>query len=264
MKPANLILFILAITLSSCNRTPSNQLWLYTNSQNAEAKMDEILSPVSFLWLAADGSYTRDFGKYEQGTWKKNDDTLLLLGRNGGSTSYIMIADKKVMRLYESESAFFTFQHKPLDETDVSANPFLPEYNLWRIKPEQRENDSLIIKRLINHCRFWEVYFNWGIENELATVDVRSLPTPLKIYSNGFTLKPVQRKWAKYFYDDNDALRSNEILEDVIRNNKFKWESVDHKYKMFKSVFQQLQEYLVNYSVRMVKHKKTARPRSLS
>ena len=32
-------------------------------------------------------------------------------------------------------------------------------------------------------------YFNWALDNELTTVDVRSTPTPIKIYGNGFTIK---------------------------------------------------------------------------
>ena len=46
-----------------------------------------------------------------------------------------------------------------------------------------------IRKRLYDHCQFWESYFKWAQDKKLDIVDVRSNPTPIKIYGNGFGLK---------------------------------------------------------------------------
>lgn len=252
MKRLNLIPFAVFCLFVSCNNTAPNQLWLFSSLHNPDVRLEESFSPVSFLWLSTNGNYSRDFGTYEYGTWKKSGDSLFLTDSENKTSAFSMIADKKVLRLSVSEHTFFTFNYHPLNDNDSTANPFLPEYNKWRIKAATQENDSSLVERLANHCKFWEIYFTWAEKNELPSIDVRSLPTPIKIYSNGFTLKPVTKKWAKYFFDEKDAWRSNEILEDIIRNNKINWPSGDRKYAMFISAFRQMQTFLRDYSTRIV------------
>ena len=104
-----------------------------------------------------------------------------------------------------------------------------------------------IKKRLRNHCSFWVSYFKWALENEMTTVDVRSTPTPIKIYGNGFTIKPFHELpdiWKSYFYDSSDCARSNAILEELVRTHTIAWAHTDNKYKMFISAFQQMQQFL--------------------
>jgi hypothetical protein len=204
----------LFVSCSQAGKEQRGQLWIFSNANTGSGNVEEKLSPVSFLWLAKNGSYTRDFGNFEHGSYKKAGDSLILLNDEGKTSSYSL------------------------------ANPFLPAYNKWRIKPSSKENDKLITERLINHCSFWQAYFTWAYRNEIPSIDVRSLPTPIKIYSNGFTLKPVTKKWAKYFFDNEDAFRSNQILEDIIRNNKIVWPETIEKYTLFISAFQQMQVFL--------------------
>jgi hypothetical protein len=242
----------LLIACSDEKKQQQGQLWIISDANIGTDDLEENLTPVSFLWLSKNGSYTRDFGKFEVGSYKKVDDSLILLNSEGKATSYIMSSNEKLLRLTVNPTTIFTFESTPLNETDSAANPFLPVYNKWRIKPESKENDHQIIDRLVNHCNFWQAYFTWASKNQLPSVDVRSLPTPIKIYSNGFTLKPVTKKWAKYFFDKEDAFRSNEILEDIIRKNKITWPQTDEHYKLFISAFQQMQVLLYEYNVRKV------------
>ena len=179
-------------------------------------------------------------------------DSLILTNETGTATAYEMSSNQNILRLSPEPLTIFTFEANPLNENDTKANPFLYDYNRWRIKPSAKENDTLLISRLINHCKFWEAYFTWASSNKIPSIDVRSLPTPIKIYSNGFTLKPVSKKWMKYFYDKEDAFRSNELLEEIIRNNKIIWPETEEKYELFISAFGQLQQFLKEYSVRKV------------
>jgi hypothetical protein len=234
----------LFVSCSEARKEQRGQLWIFSSANIGTGNLDEKLSPVSFLWLAKNGSYTRDFGNFEHGSYKKAGDSLILLNNEGKTTSYIMSSNEKLLRLTLNPTTIFTFESTPLNESDSLANPFLPVYNKWRIKPSAKESDKLITERLINHCSFWQAYFTWAYKNEIPSIDVRSLPTPIKIYSNGFTLKPVTKKWARYFFNNEDAFRSNEILENVIRNNKIVWPETKEKYALFISAFQQLHVFL--------------------
>jgi len=80
------------------------------------------------------------------------------------------------------------FESLPLSANETE-DPFSGYNNKWRQPATHKESDGEIRARLYNHCQFWETYFTWALKNELQTVDVRSTPTAIKIYGNGFTLK---------------------------------------------------------------------------
>ena len=137
------------------------------------------------------------------------------------------------------------FESQPAAFKIVRENPFVKENNLWRIPPGKKENDAEIKNRLLNHLKFWELYFKWALENNIQSIDVRSMPTLIKIYGNGLELKPynaLPKKWISYFYDEEDCRKANGLIEDVLRNENIAWPHTDNKYKAFISVFQQLQQ----------------------
>lgn len=104
-----------------------------------------------------------------------------------------------------------------------------------------------IRKRLYNHCQFWEAYFRWALDKGLNTVDVRSTPTPIKIYGNGFALKPTEdlpAEWVNCFYDANDCRKASDMIRDIFQHKTIAWAQTDNKFKMFLSAFQQLQTLL--------------------
>jgi hypothetical protein len=85
------------------------------------------------------------------------------------------------------------------------------------------------------------------MDNEFSSVDVRSTPSPVKIYGNGFIIKPfgdLSAAWKSYFYDSADCAKANEMLVDIVHKNNIAWAHTDNKYKMFISAFQQMQQIL--------------------
>lgn len=249
MRTLNFIFIAATVLLASCGSKKGKlaHTWFYTYSYEGADRRKDSLTPVSFLQLNEDGSYTKDFGKFDYGKWDAKDDKAISLTSETGQSSqleYQFISGTE-LQLITGKNSVANFESPKLAKTKV--NPFSKENNLWRIPATKPESNEEIKKRLHNHCRFWEQYFIWALETKLATVDVRSTPTSIKIYGNGFGLKPMEdlpRTWVSYFYDTADCRKANEQLLYIFKHENIAWAKTDNKYKMFIGAFQQLQQYL--------------------
>jgi hypothetical protein len=247
MKRFWLAAFILTIIFAGCQSSPEKgiaRLWLYTH-YNGDIKPAHII-PTSFLMIQPDGKYVRDFGTFEAGDWELKNDQLMLYVNRRLSGSYFARVGGKNLMLTTGDGTVLNFESKPVEQTDA-ANPFSINNNQWRIKAAQKENDTLLMKRIVNHVKYWEAYFTWAFDNNLKSVDVRSTATPIKIYGNGLTLKKFKdlpRAWIDLFYDEEDCKRANDLFETKIKAMTIAWPQTDNKYKMFISAFQQLHDNL--------------------
>ena len=243
------LLLVFSFVILGCQNEKSrlSKLWFYTFSDPG-SKRDTLLSPASFLLLQEDGAYTRDFGAFEYGSWKIKDNDILLTSHSGvkRNFSYSRTGINSIkLSLKDGQKA--NFESMPVPSKEDGPNPFSTDLNLWRIPPLEKESNEQIRKRLLNHCKFWEAYFSWALANELATVDVRSTPTNIKVYGNGFGLKPLNElpsTWKAVFYDEDDCAKANEVVRNIFQNKTIAWAKTDNKYKMFISAFQQMQQYL--------------------
>ena len=195
MKPLlySLLLLFAAATGCSLLVNPLPKLWFFTFGTGTPNGKDSLLSPASFLELRPDGSYTRDFGVFEYGTWLKKDHQLILTSQDHQKTSYpLTLPSAGEMQLTLSGDYVASFESQVIPSLRDKQDPFSVYNNHWRIPATHKESDMEIRKRLYNHCQFWEAYFRWALDKGLNTVDVRSTPTPIKIYGNGFALKPTE------------------------------------------------------------------------
>lgn len=239
---------LLAAALGACNfkSTSLEKVWLYTHSSSAASTRDTLLTPASFLLLNEDGSYTKDFGAFEYGAWERQEMQLMLTNQQG-QTSILEFTPtgKKELQLRAKNGSIANFESQRLPASEN--NPFSKENNAWRIRAAKKETDKEIRSRLLNHCRFWETYFTWALDNELSSIDVRSTPTLIKIYGNGFAIKPFDElpaSWKAYFFDEEDCRKANEQLTAIFQQQNIAWPRTQNKYKMFIGAFQQLQQYL--------------------
>jgi hypothetical protein len=253
-------LILLLITGSGCMllNDPLPHLWFFTYSQGGET--DSTLNPSSFLELRKDGTYTRDFGRFDYGTWVYKDKQLSLNNRVNGIVRInvfpVSNLSSKEMQLDLGAGRTGYFESQPLTAatspsaataSNFAEDPFSGQNNQWRIPATRKENEEQIKKRLYDHCQFWEAYFIWALKNELSTVDVRSTPTAIKIYGNGFGLKPFEElpgRWKDCFYDTADCRKASDIIQDIFQHRTIAWAHTDNKYKLFISAFQQLKRYL--------------------
>jgi hypothetical protein len=244
-----LTLIFVTIVLAGCQSPQQkiSKIWLYTHySGNVEQAG---FSPTSFLLLKPDGSYTKDFGHFESGKWNLEKDKLVLYKNKQQAESYKAVTDGKILQLTQDNKELVNFESAPIKMESDNENPFSLNNNKWRLMATSKENDEQLKARLINHCKFWEVYFTWALNNNLSTIDVRSTASPIKIYGNGFTIKPVSdlpKAWVNIFNSNEDCTRANQIMENVVKKNSIAWAQTDNKYKMFIGAFQQLQRHLKN------------------
>jgi len=243
-------IFCLVAATSGCSLliNPLPKIWFYTYGTGTPNGKDSLLSPASFLELRPDGSYTRDFGAFEYGTWLKKDHQLILTSHDHQKTSYpLTLPSAGEMQLALTGGYRASFEGHAIPSLQQKQDPFSVVNNQWRIRATQKESEKEIRQRLFNHCQFWEAYFRWALDKDLTTVDVRSTPTLIKIYGNGFTLKPADdlpAEWVSCFYDAEDCQKASEIIRTIFEHKTIAWAQTDNKFKMFLSAFQQLQNYL--------------------
>jgi hypothetical protein len=239
--------FLFLLTLTGCifPVKPGSHVWFYTFGTGPGT---DTLTPVSFLELRPDGSFSQDFGSFAYGRWEQKDQQLFLTNQQHKTFIYtISNLASKEMALVIARDRIGHFDGKPLPSVDPLEDPFSADNNKWRLPATHKESDSEIRQRLYNHCRFWEKYFAWALDNKLDIVDVRSTPTAIKIYGNGFGLKSfddLPPRWKAFFFDDEDCRKANDILTDIFHHQTIAWGNTDSKYKMFLGAFQQLEKFL--------------------
>jgi len=243
------IVFLCSIPLLlySCRseKDKLSRIWFYTYNNESGGPKDTLLTPVSFLDLRQNGTYTMDFSGFDAGRWDIKDDRLVLTNdKNQVSKLGFRYISGKDLRLYIHDMAleFEGMQNQSLTE---AKDPFSRENNHWRIQASAKETDKQITNRLVNHFQFWQTYFSWALDQEIKYVDVRSTPTPVKVYGNGFGLKPFEQlpaAWKGYFYDEEDCRKANDKIRTLFDNNSIAWPQTDNKYKMFLSAFQQMKQ----------------------
>lgn len=248
-------LYLLGLTIilqniSGCHLSGGkiNHLWFYTYSDGAPDARDSLLTPASFLECQKDGSYSCDFGHFEYGVWRLEGNKLYLTDNQHRITVYTVDMSKpKEMQLLIKEGHKASFESQPLPDRKDGKDPFSLDNNRWRIHAAHKESDIDIRRRLYEHCRFWETYFAWALDTEVSAIDVRATPTNLKIYGNGFALKPLDQlpaAWKTYFFDEADCARANAVIADIFRSHAIAWPHSDNRYKQFIGAFQQMENYL--------------------
>jgi hypothetical protein len=227
---------------------PSGKIWFYTHNSGNGEQADSSLTPACFIDIEEDGNYSIDFGHFEYGKWVYSNGQLLLTSyQNKRLMLRVNYLTANEMQVGPSKGPLNNFEAQPLTFASTAENPFSKENNGWRIKAAGKETDLQLRKRLLNHFRFWELYFTWALNNNIDYIDVRSTPTPIKIYGNGFALKPFAQlpsSWKGYFYDEEDCRAANDKIKYLFDNNSIAWPHTERKYKMFISAFQQLQQKL--------------------
>lgn len=250
MKPlSRIVLAVLLLAFCACTaKRPGSGLYTYLPEADGQAPVDTTLIVTSFLELLPDGTYTRDFGRFDYGNWNLKDNRLYLTNQQRKTYVYhVLSLTKKEMdvRLDSGRTGHFLTHLMPSGGREN--DPFSTDNNQWRIPAKHKESDAEIRQRLLNHCRFWECFFTWVDDKNEGVIDVAGFPTPLKVYGNGFGLKHYDNLppvWKSYFFDDEDCHKADTLIKHTFRRNKINWPQTDDDFKKLISGFKQLQQFL--------------------
>jgi hypothetical protein len=223
-----------------------DQLWFYSYSSDSK-DVDNSITPANFLSLQPDGSYTRDFGKFEHGTWEEKDSKLYLKSNTGTIEFPVKSFFRNELQLVSNKGTILHFESLARNFSSKEQDPFAVENNLWRIPATKKETEQEIRSRLKNHFRFYELYFIWALKSQFQSIDVNSTPSLIKIYGNGFELKSTEQlsaTWKSYFFDKEDCNNASKIVRDIFDYHEISWPTTENRFKMFVSAFQQLQQQL--------------------
>jgi hypothetical protein len=154
---------------------------------------------------------------------------------------------RKQIEIYLAKGKIAYFEKQPRPPDRPSKDPFSRDNNQWRIPATHKENIDEIRRRLRNHYQFWETYFQWGSDNNISGIDVTDIPSPMKVYGNGFGLKrydSLSTQWRSYFFDTEDCRNADTLIKGVFKRNRIKWPDTDDQSKLFVSGVQQVETFL--------------------
>ncbi|RAJ08705.1 hypothetical protein LX64_01359 [Chitinophaga skermanii] len=274
MKLKNYLLLVMALAMfSSCGYKTSDvsKVWFFVNVEPilkgeeaktmAEARKitegilpgylaenNKNFSPASFLNLEEDGTYTMYSRHFEYGTWQLKGKDITLTSQEKKTTvfSILEMKDKGMKLQMKMEPALeiaYEFEGYDNHFKTKFANAFSKENNEWRITPKQKQSPKEIAKKLKNHFQYYVLYFNWAIDNDIQTLDVRSTPSVVKIYGNGFAVEPyedLKQGWKDTFYDEEDCKHATDTINYVFDHANIAWPNTTNKFKFHAAGFSQL------------------------
>jgi hypothetical protein len=211
-------------------------------------KKDTLLTLASFLELRSNGTYSQDFGSFDYGNWMIKDNRLYLTNQRHRTYIYLvnaLIPKELDLTLASGRTGHFRMHSMPSGNPEK--DPFSTYNNQWRIPAKHKETDAEIRGRLFNHCLFWETYFTWAKDREDGAIAVADIPTPLKIYGNGFGLKhfsDLPGAWRSYFYDSTDCHKADTMIKHAFRRHDIVWPNTDDELKKLISGTHQVQQWL--------------------
>ena len=257
-------LLIFSIILFSCKsreeETSFEKVWFYDDDLSAEKQMENIskyggnseysFSAASFLNLQPEGKFTSYFTAFDYGTWKlQQDSTLVLTSHNKGKLllEVKMLNPKQMICVNKSNEKVYRFNGFANEFSSDAESPFSINNNLWRVKAGHKESDAELSSRLKNHFRWWEKYFSWGLNNKLKVIDIRSTPSVLDMYANGFELKYYDYQfpeWKNIFYDTSNCWRAYEMVYYQMYKKDIDWPKTKNRFEGYVSAFKQLQQWM--------------------
>lgn len=228
-----------------------SKVWMYQPGTSKNDAIDSLLSYTNFLELRPDGEFSSYLGKFATGRWSfEPEKQKLQLALEGGRILDIPVGKDDSGRLILKLPALAIPRFSPYPIPGGifhPDDPFAPANNQWRVPARTRENRRQLLQRLESHCHFWVAYFKWADDNEVELQDLRSIPSPIKIYGNGFGLthfKDEPHRWTANFYDSTDARNAYDLLRGVFARNDIRWPKTDNDYKRFAGGFLQVEEWL--------------------
>ena len=168
-------------------------------------------------------------GEIRFGKFKLTRDKIDAQFNDSSKAVYIIgILEEKYMQLMRIENNKKTILECKGDGFNYSYsknNPYDPALNQWRIKPKVSEDSTALRLRLKQYVTFYESYFNDGINKQTQVLEFLGLPNCFVWYKGGIYIqhkKDLDQKFKNCFYNDEQAFKARQMLEDALQK-KYVW-----------------------------------------
>ena len=262
MRPVYLLVF--SIIFFSCKsgeeEASFEKVWFYDDDLSAEKQSENIskygggseycFSAASFLNLQPEGKFTSYFTAFDYGNWKLQQDSILVLTSHNKGKLLLevkMLNPKQMICVNKSNEKVYRFNGFENEFPSDAESRFSIKKNLWRVKAGHKKSDAELSSRLKNHFRWWERYFSWRLKNRLQGIDIRSTPSVLDMYANGFELKYYDYQfpeWKNIFYDTSNCWRAYEMVYYQMYKKNIDWPKTKNRFEGYVSAFKQLQQWM--------------------
>jgi len=111
---------------------------------------------------------------------------------------------------------------------DASTDPYNEKNSLWRVKPSAPETQDQLKKRIKDCVKFYEYMFRGYAVSTNNDIDFLGLPCCFRWYQGGILVEGadhLDKKWIDCFYSEDQALQARQMIEDVLTNNKYTWDT---------------------------------------
>lgn len=109
--------------------------------------------------------------------------------------------------------------------TTILDDPFYPENNKWRIKPNHLETHAELKSRIIQCVLFYNKFLQDNAARRATRISFYGVPTCFKWYKGGISITnkdKLGQKWIECFYNKEQAVQGQQMLEKIIEK-KYKW-----------------------------------------
>ncbi|MGN6165237.1 MAG: hypothetical protein ACTHOF_11920 [Flavisolibacter sp.] len=254
-------LILLLWFLVSCagKKDPLVKVWQYNDSQDSKEQLEDYskyggtmeyrLTAANFMDLQPDSTYTSYFSFFDYGKWFFKNGSLILVSHNRQiiKLQVSKLCSTELICINKMKRKVYRFNGLPNNFAAVAEDPFSVANNHWRIKAKHKESEAELRARLKNHFSFWEKYFAWGLKNKIDYLDVRSTPSILKMYGNGFELEYYDNlfpEWKNNFYDTADCRVAYDNLYYKMYEKNVNWPDTKNRFERFVAAFNQLQGWM--------------------
>lgn len=107
---------------------------------------------------------------------------------------------------------------------DMEFDPYTTQNNEWRLPAEQSENDSLLVKRMVNHIDFWIAYLNMADKLDIKSFNYSNINTCFKFSPYGVILenfKNWESTFQTLFFTKQEAERAFKLTANAIYKSNY-------------------------------------------
>lgn len=226
------------------------------DAEDAAAVGGSLEMPYRGFSFFSDGSFTenpRDDIRF--GKWTLNNDAKMIdLEYKNGSKGHQKIGavgPKQMVLLNMADKNKTAYRADGMAQEKMEDDPFYPPNNQWRIRPAKLESDSALKLRTKQAVSFYSKFLFYNAGRGGNIISFAGLPTCFKWYQGGLSIvnkKKLKDKWKKCFYNEEQAIKSQQLLENII-SKKYKWNKEEPNWvRQTASVMRQINDTLSYYA----------------